>query len=608
MTAARPIPRPLYLDAVPDAVFGMFHAPLDHAPSKTAVLICPPWGWDEVGSYRSRRTWAEHLAENGHPTLRVDLPATGDSAGDPDDPARLAAWTAAIVAATTWLAGTTSSRRVAVVGLGLGGLLAGQALAAGAQIDDLVLWAAPASGRSFLREQRAFGMLQSSRYGPDADSAVPPADGSLEIGGFVLSLETIAAIGLLDLREMDLARVQRAFLLEREGTPVDAGVRGHLEQSGVDVSVAPGPGWEDMCFHPERYQPPLEVFERVTAWLGTAAAPRADATKVASDLPAPVAADHAYLVVDGAQLRETTLSPHVSHGEFFGVLAEPGEPARTGVCAVFLNAGAVRRIGPNRMWVDVARRWAANGIPTVRVDVEGIGDADGDAAMYFDVGRFYTPDREAQVTAILDALESRGIGKRFILIGLCAGAYSAFNTAALDTRVVAALAINPRVLVWHPTILVRRSAYLVNKVLEVGSWQRILNGETTPARVFAIGRAAVAEAPRAVLRYASRLRGERQLYPWSGHLEERLEQLRDSGTRVVLAFAGDEPVYDELEQDGVLARLDRWPNVVVLRLPGEDHTLRPIAAQRALHRLFDAELDQLLKVADPKPSPGLASS
>ena len=86
-------------------------AAADGRGSKTAVLICPPWGWDEVASYRSRRAWAEHLAERGHPTLRIDFPGSGDSAGSPADPGRVEAWTAAVIAATTWLADSTPSGR-----------------------------------------------------------------------------------------------------------------------------------------------------------------------------------------------------------------------------------------------------------------------------------------------------------------------------------------------------------------------------------------------------------------------------------------------------------------------------------------------------------------
>ncbi len=65
---------------------------------------------------------------------------------------------------------------------------------------------------------------------------------------------------------------------------------------------------------------------------------------------------------------------------------------------------------------------------------------------------------------------------------------------------------------------------------------------------------------------------------------------------MILAFADDEPVRDELEADGLLARLGRWPNVVLTHLPGRDHTLRPIVAQRAYHELLEGELERLTDV------------
>lgn len=600
MTDAAPV-RPLYLDAHGEAVFGLFHAPADEAAAKSAVLLLPPWGWDEVTSYRSRRTWAEQLAAEGHPTLRIDFPGAGDSGGSPGDPALVESWTAAVVNAATWLADTGLSHRVAVIGLGLGGLVAGRAVAAGAPVAELVLWGAPAVGRSMLREQRAFGKLQRDRYGPSegADEALP--DGWLEIGGFVQSAETISAIEAIDLREMQVGTLERVLLLGRDGLPVDAGLQHRLEQAGVTVTVAPGDGWGAMCFHPERYQPPREVFRSVSAWLeattSSAPEPRPARSAVAGS-PAPtVAWTHGSFSVDGIQIRETPMAGD-QQGGFFAILAEPMEPAPvlSELCAVFLNAGAVRRIGPNRMWVEAARRLAARGVPTLRVDVEGIGDAPGDASMYFDVAAFYKPDRVAQVTALLNALEQRGLAGQFVLIGLCAGAYSAFNAAWSDDRVVAALAVNPRIMVWDPAILKRRNAFVVREVLELGAWQRILNGETSPARVLAIGRAAAAEAPRAALRYAGRLRGggARQRDPWAERLVHMLDGLREADTRVVLAFSGDEPMYDELKADGMADQLDRWPTVVLADLPGDDHTLRPIAAQRAFHRFIDRELDLLI--------------
>ena len=75
-----------------------------------------------------------------------------------------------------------------------------------------------------------------------------------------------------------------------------------------------------------------------------------------------------------------------------------------------------------------------------------------------------------------------------------------------------------------------------------------------------------------------------------------MDALRDRGTRLVLAFSGDEPVYDELAADGILGGLDRWPNVELVPLPAADHTLRPLEAQAAASDLLEAELDRLLGV------------
>ena len=52
------------------------------------VLIVPPVGYEYWSSYRTLRTLAERLAENGCLALRFDFDGTGDSAGDQWDPAR----------------------------------------------------------------------------------------------------------------------------------------------------------------------------------------------------------------------------------------------------------------------------------------------------------------------------------------------------------------------------------------------------------------------------------------------------------------------------------------------------------------------------------------
>jgi alpha-beta hydrolase superfamily lysophospholipase len=590
VTVPPPAARSIWLRASPDAVFGTFHDAASGPDSATAVLIVGPWGWDEITSYASRRAWAEHLAADGHPTLRIDLPGIGDSAGTPSDPARLDAWTSAIGAAAAWLAARPGVDRVALIGLGLGGLVAGKAIADGAPVDDLVLWAAPSRGRAFLREQRAFAALQSDRYsvsGEPEPTVLP--DGWLEVGGFVLAAETIAAIAPLELDQLPLGRLQRALLLQREGLARDAALEAHLAEAGVDVTAAPGPGWTDMVFHPEQYTPPAEVFDRVGRWL--AGAPVGRPRPVAVE--APEALDRLELCLDGRPIRETPVHIAQPFGQLFGLLAEPVDAPATPLCAVFLNAGAVRRVGPNRLWTEIARDWTRRGVPTFRVDLEGIGDSDGDPRRYRDVANFYTPAYGAEVGAILDDLQARGLGPRFVLIGLCAGAYWAVNTAATDGRVIAALVVNPGAMVWDAGLLQRREAAKIGRLLQPSVWRRVARGELGASRMVAVSRAVAERAIKAAVRAPRRLTAAARSDATGPATARLMDALRDRGTRVVLGFSGDEPVYDELRSEGILARMDEWPNAVLETLPGRDHTVRPIVAQRAVRAMLGRELERL---------------
>jgi hypothetical protein len=440
--------------------------------------------------------------------------------------------------------------------------------------------------------------MQTSGYsitGEQEPDLLP--SGWMEAGGFVLSAETIAALSTIDLGTIATGGLSRVLLLARDGIAIDPRVGEHMGQAGIEVTHGKGDGWEAMCFHPERYRVPVQVIGAVSAWLA-AAPPLADARPAAELRPAaPKAQAYSDLDVGGVAVRESALILDLPVGPLFAVLAEPVGTPKTGVSGIFLNAGAVRRIGPNRMWVEAARRWAARGVPTLRVDLGGIGDSDGDGMRFRDVGAFYEPELEKEVVALIDEVFRRQLGDRVVLGGLCAGSYWSFHGAARDNRVRAALMMNPRLLVWDTELVARREVRTLTELQKVAGWRRLLRGEVTLSRMRAVMRA-LAIHLRTTLR------------PKRGHLanavEELLARLRANGTRVLMAFSDDEPLHDELERDGFFARLGEWPNLEVRKLPGRDHTFRPIVAQRAVHALLDSELDRVLEGA-PATLPDLSA-
>ena len=595
-----PAPRALYLEVEGAApIFAVLHMPSESARSDVAVLICPPFGWEDICSYRSRRAWAENLAQAGHPTLRIDLPGSGDSGGSPEDAGLLSAWVQAVGSATDWLSRTGGCSRVAGIGIGLGGLLLCCAAADGAPLTEMVLWGVPARGRAFVRELGAFGRLESTKFAPHGGPNPPELpDGYTGAGGYVLSAETTASLSALDLSALALGPPHpgRVLLLGRDGIAADSALHDHLLSSGAHVSVAAGEGYGAMMAEPQEARPPLGVFADVRRWLSERppAPASAEASGPPGEHPAPVGRsappaverEHAELTIDGVRIRERPIRIEQPFGSIFGILSEPESNPPGELGAILLNAGAIRRVGPNRMWVELARRWAARGVPTMRLDLEGFGDADGDSSRFTDVSELYVPELVAQVEAALGCMAAATAADRFALVGLCSGAYWSFHGALRDERVVAAFMLNPRTLFWDASQETVR--YLRRGLLKPDSWRMVLSGEVPLPKVAGV----VRRAPASVLRRMSEARGSRGE---PDELELALERLLDDGKQLVFMFSEGEPLHEELERHGRLAAV----NVPVELIPGRDHTLRPLYAQEAAHRALDMALSQQLAARAP---------
>jgi pimeloyl-ACP methyl ester carboxylesterase len=559
---------------------------------KTPILICGPWGWDEVATYRVRRRWAEHLAAAGHPTLRFDLPAVGDSSGSPADRDLVDAWIESVVTAAAWLAGATGWETVGGLGLGLGGLLLRAAIERDAAIDQLAIWAAPTAGKSFVREARAFARLQTRSESETDDRSLP--DGWLDVGGFNLSAGTVAELKALD--PVGTGRLRRALLLGRDGVAVDDALVERFERSSIEVETGVGAGWGAMVVDARLAALPAETVAAFDAWLTAAAQP-------APPAPAPVELERTLRVDMGERaIKERPITFDLSFGRAFGILTETDDPA-AGPCAVFLNSGNVRHIGPNRLWVEVARRWAAEtGLPALRLDLEAIGEADGpeskEALFAEDVGELYIPSFLGQIDAVLGSLEQAGIGSTFVLTGLCAGSYWAFQAAVHDRRVVSAVLLNPGALTWDDDLLADRATrgarLAARRTITRDWWLRLLRGGVDLRTLWPHLRSLIQRT------FRSRRNGGSPSGAGSriDLIEAGLDDLRERGTPVVLAFSGDEVMTEDLEEAGFADRVSRWPQLRLMDLPGSDHTLRSPSAQAAVHSIFAAEVERVRRSQD----------
>jgi alpha-beta hydrolase superfamily lysophospholipase len=578
-------PRPLYLETPGGAVFGVFHEPSAVAEEGLpAVLFCAPWGWNETVSYHSRRTWAQSLAASGHPVLRFDLPAVGDSAGKPDQLGLVSSWVAAIAAAAERLAELAPGREIAVLGMELGGLLSLEAARQGAPIDALALWAVPKDGRGFVRTVKAFSRMQ--RWGGEPDGGSPLPEGWIEAAGFVLSAETASALGgLRPTAEDQPARLARVLVLGRDEIAPEAALVEHLGSAGAVVQADQGLGWDDLVLHPGYTVPPPGTMARLATWLAEG---RREGVGACGS--PPEVAENEF--EGDAPWREEVL--HDLPPQTFAILVTPPERSEDPgeEVVVFLNAGAVRHIGPNRVWVDSTRELVRRGVTSVRVDLAGIGETDGDSARFAEDAGFYEPAFGKQVRAILDSLERAGVGRRFVVLGLCSGGYWSFRAGLEDPRVVKTILLNPGALRWRDSLVMEQHGKGLELLVQPRLWGKLLRGGFSLRQMQAFLHLAYRRLVQRIRALSLRVRAADSGAPIERlpGVEADLDALRDAGVAAVLAFSQSEMTEDELRRFGILDDLARWPNLRAVDLPGVDHALASTSAQAAARKLILEEV------------------
>jgi hypothetical protein len=584
MTAlAPPIPMPVYLRGAAEAFPVFLHAPAVPGPG-LGVVICPPFGWEEMSSYRPRRAWAEHLAAEGVVALRLDLPGSGDAGGGPRDADRMAAWVDALQVSAAHLRARADVTRVVVIGIGLGGMLGLRAMERGAAIDDAVLWAVPARGRNLLRQMTVFARMEAETRvdGGDADEPDPTVpEGALAVGGYLLNAQTCEDLRALDLRalELDRAAERRVLLLEQDGIRVDAALAERLEALGVAVTVRPARGFGRMLIEPQFARAPQEVFAEVSAWLAALPAGAGPAPAPAS-VPAVSGELLLEAALDSRAVREHFIVLPHPDGDMIGVVSAPvGD--RLDVLGVLIG-GTGHRIGPNRMWVEMARRWARQGVATVRLDLTGVGDAGGERPP--DVPALYRDVYGRQVRDALAMLQDQGFGGPAVSVALCAGAYWAVQASLASERPVVPFMLNPGALVWDETgHASRMRRHYRQRLLRRSTWVGLFRG-----------RVSLTNAPRAFLRGVrdAVVQRRRPSLPTGKPISAVLDSLRERRTPALVVFAGREPMLDEFVAEGILQDLERWPQLSVDVIPGDAdvHTLRPLWLQRRVHDLLDVGL------------------
>jgi pimeloyl-ACP methyl ester carboxylesterase len=409
------------------------------------VLICPPTGHEQVHAHRALRHLADALAQAGFPTLRLDYTGTGDSARGDHYPGLASAWLDDIAEASGWMRSEMACEAVTLIGLRLGATLAAFA---DVEMDGLILWAPMVKGRAYVREAKALALT----------SGRPSVGEDIEAAGFTLTRETVEAMGRLDLTQAR-PRCRRALIIDRDDAPADQGLLADVAERCVL------PGYHDMLAEPHHTKVPAEAIRRIIEWMG-----EARESVPARPLTLPTAADVSGLV------RERVCPV----GGLFGVLSEPADRPTSEPLVVLLNAGSAYHVGPNRLHVLLGRHLAGAGLRCLRLDLAGLGDSP--AADPATENHAYSPTMFHDISRAIDGLRD----ERVVLMGLCSGAYAAFQAAARlpHANLVESVVVNPLTFHWvegmsldvSPAHRVEASRAVMSSLWRPSKWWKFLTG------------------------------------------------------------------------------------------------------------------------------------
>jgi pimeloyl-ACP methyl ester carboxylesterase len=254
----------------------------------------------------------------------------------------------------------------------------------------------------------------------------------------------------------------------------------------------------------------------------------------------------------------------------FGILQEPaGKGSTAGI--VFLNAGPQNRVGPQRIYLQAARRFCEAGLTCLRIDLPGVGESEGP----FPENNLDCHD-PANVRGAVDHLRERGVGS-VVLLGLCVGARVAVRAALADPGVDA-------VVCWSAPV-VSGAADIIGEAISraaarehVRRWSRRLLQPQRWTRYFT-SREARAAGTAKLGRVLSTLLGgaDRNSRVFVGEMGALL-----GSSRGVLVAYGERdigPIAEFEEHFGKIVPRRGRDRCFVL-VPGGDHTYTALAAQR----------------------------
>jgi alpha/beta superfamily hydrolase len=435
---------PFYIEMGKDVLLAWCHLP-EH-PTDHAVLICPPVGHEFVNSYRGLRHLADGFAEKGVTTFRMEYQGVGDSSGLDTDPDRLDKWLASIEQTVKFIKEKRSIQKISLLGLRMGATLA-SIVSNKIEIENLICWVPVVEGKRYIRE-----MLALQKTGENADLDVDST--TLEGGGFLITRETMNELLSISLTNIT-PNAKHVFLFNTDDLPIPNQLIEAWSNQNFPFTHKTLSGYASMMATPHNSKVPYHAIEEITSIkifgneldknlfldLKNFQQTRFDCYTYATSAKESMDAGGGFPI--------TEILCQIPNTPLFGIFSLPLlRDTESKPTVLLLNAGSVHRMGPNRNYVYITRELLSLGFKVFRLDFLGLGDSvNPNLEKENDP---YMPEALDNIKQTICFLKENHKVNDVILMGVCSGAYSAFQFALHENEEVAheILPINPLTFYW----------------------------------------------------------------------------------------------------------------------------------------------------------------
>lgn len=547
---------------------------LHEAPGDCLVVMAGAVGYEHLCTQRMWCELGDRIAAAGYPALRFDWAGCGDASGSDADPARCHAWEASLRDALAYARDRLGARRIAIVAMRHGALIAAKVAAEDQAIEAVALLAPPTSGRYHARELAALAQVIGTRPPPPGVKALP--DGDFELAGFLVTAETQRDMGRYDLRTLGACPAASLLVVAQPEQSSTEAICSHLVSLGAHVRSGTFDGYQDLMVEPTFSKMPDLALGKVIEWLkqsvplGTPAAPI-------------VACGPALLAGDGFFEESVILT---GEGPLVALWCRPNLGGRD-AAVIFVSAGRTPHMGWARMNVEFARRLARDGITSLRIDIGGLGDSPPVAGRRAQVLYDDAPRRDIAVA--VEALKRAGF-TRITLVGLCSGAHLAFHTAVEHEEVTGLVLVNLQKFIWRTSDrleIVLRNTFRSNKyykseIWRRATWLRLMRGDIHFA---GIARAVSKRFARTLRnRAASAGRGIGLVDDDTAKVQRWFRSLSARNVRGLVVYSAEDGGLDELtlHMGSQAHLLTRLPGMSLSIIEGADHNMTPAWSRRQL--------------------------